>query len=253
MKGFIKISLIFFIVIFLLSCATKTLKLKDKEDAFYIMEKLKLYNDNVKTFDGNAIIFRRDSKRSSSFKAKVIASRETNGLKIDINDFVFNKPLVSIIKNNSEVLVISYIKKEFYSSNYDDFDFRKMTGFDIPKELFTDAILGKVYIINGIIKTSSDNNKSLYVKNDNIAEEIYLNSEFLPSKIFYFTEDGLYEVIFNKYIMINNLMFPAKITIKKKDDMILEINYREANLNNMFKKEALLIDMSILNSYRKVE
>jgi len=244
--------LLLVIVVFLFSCATGDLQLKSDGNTQYLIEKLKLYNKNHKTVNGKAFIFYKSGERASSFKAGIIADDNNKSLKIDINDFVFNNPLGSIVKNLDTILAISYIKKEYFYFNYYDFDFKKFIGFDIPKEIFLEAVFGKVYIISGNITSNSYNNSTLSIENSKMKEKIYLTNNNLPSKVIYSLEDGLYEIRFNKYIEVDNLSFPTKV-VMKKDDKSLEINYKDVALNKTIDSNLFIVDKSFLKDYREVD
>jgi hypothetical protein len=216
------------------------------------LRELTAYNEGVKTLQAKAFLMYRTEEKTATFKVLVQSSKGSSNFRIDVSDFVFNKPLVSVIKREEDVLAVIYIKKNYYSLHYEDLDFSKMTGFPIPKELLVSSLLGKVFIYEEQKDISSPQDHALLIIGDDGQETIHLNSDFQPVKVQYLFSSDAFLVTFSKFQSHENLSFPKKITLENEQGT-LEINYTNISLNSAIADQAFSVDATLLENFSEVQ
>jgi len=236
------------------SCTLKTLRVGipvEADESISLLTRLNSYNDMVITIKGKALSVYREGGKTVSLKTNIVTDEKESMFRVDLFDFVFRKPLISIIRKGGDVLAVIYTRKEYYTLSFEDFDFRKMIGFDLPKEILVSAIAGNVYIIEGESVVSDPDNLTLSIEGGAGRELIRFNREYLPVEVKYDYSTALYYIRFDKYKIVDNFYFPHKIIIKNEDRMF-EINYTDIDVNIAVENEAFSFDDSVLNGFARI-
>lgn len=250
-RGYI---LLFLIILSFNSCTLKTSRVGipvETDGSFSLLTRLHSYNNTVTTIKGKALTVYREGEKTVSLRADIVTDEKEIMFRIDLFDFVFKKPLISIIRKTGDILAVIYTKKEYHTMSFENFDFQEMTGFDLPKEILMSAIAGNVYIIEGEAVVSDPDNLLLSIEGEAGRELIRLNREYLPVEVEYYYGTVLYHISFNKYKIIDNFYFPHKIIIKN-GGRILEINYTDIKVNTAVGNEVFSFDDSVLNGFARI-
>ncbi len=239
-------------VLFFLSCAIRQeAVIEERKKSLSLLEKLNAYNETVESLQGNAFIVYRDGKEALSFKLQVIAQRKIQNIRLDLCDFVFKNPLVSVIKKSNNILAVIYLKKAYHSFGLEDMDFNSLIGFDIPTDVLLNSLLAKVYIMGSCTEVSQAEYSQLYIEGDKGSERVIFNDDSFPVEIHYTFHDDLYLVTFSKYNVVNDSLFPYRITIKN-ENRILEINYTEIDIDTSIDDNAFSIDSTVLKDFTEL-
>jgi hypothetical protein len=222
------------------------------EEGIPLLISLNKYNDSVVTVEGNALTVYREEGNTISLKTEIISDKKGKKFRIELSDFVFKVPLVSIVRNNNDILAVVHNKKEYYTLTFEYFDFREMTGFDIPKEILVGSMTGDVYLIEGETKVTNPEDLLLSIEGETAKELIRFNSESLPVEAQYIDKTDIYTVKYEKYKNIDNIDYPHRIIIKHEDNQ-LEINYTEVKINKLLDGTVFEFDGFDLKQYRKVD
>ena len=254
LKMFFMLPLIFF----MLSCSLRTTKIGgpvepplETEESLPLLTRLNKYNDMVRTLEGSAFTVYRTDEKTISLKMDIITDKKERRFRIDLFDFVFKVPLVSIVRNDNDVLAVVHNKKEYYTLTFEYFDFWEMTGINIPKDILISSITGEVHMIKGETVISSTEDLLLSIEGETGLELVRFNNDDLPVEAHFIYETESYIVNYEKYKNIENIDYPHKITIKH-DDSRLEINYAEVKLNTVVESAAFDFDRSVLEEYTRV-
>jgi len=232
--------LIFFLIS---SCTLKTVKVKEEEEdeALFLLSVIQNYNDSFDNVEGSALVVYKEGERTLSLKAGIIAIADLSNIRIDVEDFVFKKKLVTVAKNGDDVLTVNHIKKTYIQSNYSNLDFKKALGFDIPAELLINFIIGRVPVAEGSYEGDISRRPKLYIQGKEDKEMVFFNRELLPEKIEYYQKDEHYTVIFSKFQNKNETYFPQKIAICSGNKS-LEISYTRLNINTKLSSSVFNIE-----------
>ena len=255
-----KIKMIFipFLLLFITSCSLRTAKVSgpektsaENEEGIALLRTLKLYNDKVKTVKGSALAVFRENENTVSLKTEIVTDKKEKKFRIDLSDFVFKVPLITIIRNNNEILAVVHNKKEYYTLAYENFDFRNMTGINIPKDILVGSMTGGVYLIEGETAVSSPKDLLLSIESENGKQLVKFNDESLPVEAQYLNNTDICTVKYEKYKKIDGINYPYRIIIKNGDGQ-LEINYSDIKLNRLLESNAFELVGLNLNEYRHV-
>ncbi len=230
------------------SCMARIQKTGVEEDtASLLMKKLAVYNGSMKEMTGTAIMFYKDDNQTLSFRAAVIW--RSGDLRLDLNDFVFKKPVLTFIKNGSDVLIVRHMKKEFYLMKYDALDLKKLVGIDIPSDLLLPSIVGRVYI-EGKEAVSPLDSTTLLIAGSGMREEIHFDEDYLPTSTTVTFSPDVYTLTLTKFNRYNEVSFPQKISLTA-GGKALEINYSEAHINEYTDDSSFNIESSIPHGYTR--
>jgi len=246
-KHCIRLFLIISLILLVVSCATRINKSVVEEDtASLLMRKLAVYNDSIQEMTGKAIMFYKDGNRTLSFRATVVS--RNGDLRLDLNDFVFKKPVLTLIKRGSDVLIIQHMKKEFYLMKYDVLDLEKLAGIDILPDILLPSITGRVYIIDEHSSVSPLDFTTLRIEGSNMHEEIQFNEDSLPTRTTITSLPVVYILTLKKFNRYNNVFFPQKISLTD-GEKVLEISYSEVHINEYIDNSSFNIEKSIPRGY----
>jgi hypothetical protein len=242
----------------MLSCSLRTAKIGapvetplETEESQLLLTWLNEYNEMIRTIDGNALTIYRTDEKTISLKTDIITDKNEQRFRIDLFDFVFKAPLVSIVRNDNDVLAVIHNKKEYYTLTFEYFDFRELTGINIPKEILVSSITGEVYMLKGETVLSSPEDLLLSIEGETGLELVRFNSDSLPVEAQFIYETESYIVNYEKFKNIANIDYPHKITIKHNDAQ-LEINYAKVKLNTLVEGTAFDFDWAVLEKYTRV-
>ena len=259
MKINVKIFFLPFLILFMISCSLRTAKVSgpvetpaETEVSIPLLTNLNGYNDRVDTVEGNALTVYREEGSTISLKTEIVSDKNGQNFRIDLSDYVFKVPLVSIVKNNNDILAVVYNKKEYYKLTFNYFNFHEMTGINVPKEILVSSMTGNVYLIEGETAVSSPEDDLLSIEGRTGRELVRFNGESLPIEAQYIDETDIYTVRYEKYKKIDNIDYPHRIIIKHQDSQ-LEINYTDIKLNGSLDSSVFEFDRFDLNEYRKVD
>jgi len=258
LKKKLKIFFMLLFLFFLLSCSLKTTKIGESveapletEESLPLLTRLNEYNEMVRTVEGNALTIYRTDEKTISLKTDIIRDKKEQRFRIDLFDFVFRVPLVSIVRSDNDVLAVIHNKKEYYTLTFEYFDFREMTGINIPKDILVSSMTGEVHMIKGETAISSPKDLLLSIEGETGLELVRFNNDSLPVEVQFIFETESYIVNYEKYKNIANIDFPHKITIKH-DDSRLEINYAEVKLNTVVESTVFDFDGSVPEEYTRM-
>ncbi len=213
------------------SCASKMEREADEQkSSSVLLGRLSQYNDSVKTIDAEALFLYKDSSKTLSFRAFVVVDDRTERLRLELTDYVFKRPVITIVRNEEEIIALLYTKKEYYRLQYSSLDIEKLTGLDIPKEILIPSLLGKVYTGTGSGIVSSVDAYTLQIDNGDFTQDVFFNETLLPIRILFKLAHGSYELVFNNYLKLQDIQFPKKITVQN-NDRFLEISYTTTLIN----------------------
>ncbi|GEM_PF-1455438 len=235
--------------LFITSCATAPKKTTDEAGILY--EKLLVHNRRVYSLKGEAMVVYREPDRTLSFRGFVLSNEENGGFRLDLSDFVFNKPLVTVTRNGGAVLAVMHYRKAYYSASWEEINMKKITGFDIPRELLISTVMGKVYAENTDCRTEGD---VLILEGAGAYREhrVYFKDEVI-SRVVYGFEESEYEVLFQKYRAVEGIEFPQKIVVEMSGEgSVLEILYSQVDLNRVSETDDFSLDGVDLNNYENL-
>lgn len=248
MRRFLSNVLILIFLPLMLSCSVRRVKREETpHEGSVLFQYLLSYNQEVQNLKGKTLLIYRAGEKTLSFKASVAAMDSGRFLRIDFTDFIFKKPVVSIVRREDEVITIMYTKKLYYRERYADFHFEETTGFNIPKELILKSVLGKVHIFDG--RLIKDGSSTILMENDTSSIRIFFNNEPYPIKTVYSFQEDVYTVEFSGFHKFQPGAFPSKIVIKNEEST-LDIIYTDVAINDTLDEKIFLIEDSELQDLR---
>jgi hypothetical protein len=215
-----------------------------------LLSRLSQYNDRIKTIKGEALFLYKDSSKTLSFRAIVVVDDRTKRLRLELTDYVFKKPVITIVRNAEEIVAVLYTKKEYYRLQYSSLDIEKLTGLEIPKEILMPSLLGKVYTGTGSGIVSTVNANTLQIDNGDFTQDVFFNETLLPIRTLFRLAHGSYNLIFNNFLKLQDTQFPQKIIVKN-NDRFLEISYTSVLINQELDFRSFQIDELNLTDFNR--
>jgi len=215
-----------------------------------LIERLNHHNGRIHTVDARALVVFREADRNFSFRATLSVENHGENLRLDLSDFVFKKPLLSIVKNGEQVTTILYTKRSYFEMPYEQLDMKKISGLNIRKEILLSALMGKVYIEEQNSVTSSPEPHLLIIENSYMKETISFNDQLLPVSVFYDFQNDVYTMTFREYIRIGDLVFPKKVTVRNQD-RVLEANYSDVSVNQPLDPEIFHVSEEDIGGFER--
>ncbi|MFW6138498.1 MAG: hypothetical protein ACOC7U_04925 [Spirochaetota bacterium] len=246
--------LLFFLTgILLTSCAVKPLKKEEvKERTQLLRGKLSSFNERINTLQGEGILIYKEKDQAKSFRYSVFADQKTSNFRLDLYDFVFKKPLVSIVKSNYQVTAVVYFKKVYYRTIYERLDMKILTGIDIPEDILRNSLMGMVYYPENPSKVYAEGCCSIHFESNSMTQNIVFNDQLFPKNIDYVWPEHFLSINFNNYSVHDTEPFPEKIKLSSENSAVsVEINYRKLTLNGVLEKDNFNIDPQILSRYTR--
>jgi len=243
-------------VAMLVGCARYVIKTEKPQNIAELKRKideLQNYNNGIDYFQGKAIVIYRkkqgDEEKVYSFRARVYSSPENN-LRINISDFLLNKPVLSVSVVSKSVTIVDHLHLRLIQKNMEEIDLSSFIELPLPLDFFMKSITGKVYIIGPEDYLLSGSTSILEISNSKSKEIIYFNSDPLPARIELIIEDRHIIVSFEKRINESNSV-PKKIVFTTGDES-LEINYSQILVGECFEDSIFLMNDIDTSRLKKV-
>lgn len=216
-------------LLFLSSCAAKQVVETGKGECA-LVQALYRYNQTVHALEGEGIGIYRDTDNTLSFRTKVTAFWPEMNLRLHIQDFVFKKPLLTLVKEGAEVKAALHTRKQYLVVDYRNADFADLTGFNIPKEIVIPTLMGKVYV-ESPSDVSIAGPHTLEMSGTSVTGTISFDG-WRPSRIRYRFPGETFTVTFGKFVPVEGGAFPQKISMESEEGRgRLEITYSSSLLN----------------------
>jgi hypothetical protein len=239
------------IVFALNSCAVKREHALPETDAPLLMDRLNHYNQLVHDVDAQALVVFKDSDRNYSFRAALSAVGNGEKLRLTLSDFVFKKPLLSIVKNGDDLTAILYTKKQYVQVPYEDLDMEEISGLDIRKEILLAALMGKVYTDEQSSVITSPDPLTLVIEgNDDQKQIVSFDSQLLPHEVTYLGSYQVYSMVFHEYMAVAGLYFPKRVSVTH-EDRALEASYSEVRVNQALSADVFHVDDTVLEGFER--
>jgi hypothetical protein len=216
-----------------------------------LLGRLSYYNDSIKTIEGEALFLYKDSSKTLSFRAVVVVDDRTKKLRLELTDYVFKKPVLTIVRTGEEIIAVLHTKKEYYRLQYSSLDIEKLTGLNIPKEILMPSLLGKVYTGTGSGIVSSVDAYTLQIDNSDFQQHVYFDETLFPVRTLFRLTQGSYNLFFSNFLKLHDGQFPQKITIEN-NERFLEISYISVLINQELDIGSFQIDDLNLTDFNRV-
>jgi hypothetical protein len=242
---------LFFIIGALSSCATRTDYVEPETHPGELMDRIVQYNRMVRSVDAQALVVFKDGDKQYSFRAALRAEGNGSKLRLTLSDFVFKKPLVSIVKNEDVFTAIVYVKKEYIQEPYEELDVVEVTGLRIKKEILLAALMGKVYVDgNNSVLTSPNPTTLIIERHEGRREIVSFDSRMLPSEVTYARGYREYSTIFHEYMLVDGVYYPKKMSIVHEDQE-LTANFSDVRVNGILDSAFFQLDAEELGNFER--
>jgi outer membrane lipoprotein-sorting protein len=242
---------LFFVVAVLSSCATRTDYVEPGKDPGELMDRIDQYNRMVRSVDARALVVFKDGEKQYSFRATLLAEGNGNKLRLTLSDFVFKKPLVSIVKNENVFTAIVYVKKQYIQEPYEELDVVEVTGLRIQKEILLATLMGKVYVDGGpSVLTSPDASTLIIDCHEGEREVVSFDSRMLPSEVTYARDYRKYRTVFHEYMLVDGVYYPKKLSIVYEDQE-LTANFSDVRVNRSLDSATFQLDDEELGNFER--
>jgi hypothetical protein len=217
-----------------------------------LKEKVAAYNEKVSNLKADAFLVYRDGEHTLSFRTDVISRNQLESIRMDLYDFVFKTPIISMAKRGNEIFAVLYMKKQYFSTTLDALDFKQVLGFDVPVELLFHSLLAKVYIPDSEYEAEQVDDYNLELQEPGITQRITFNEDLIPVDVLYTFMDDEYNVKFEKHDRIADIEFPLKITLRDRE-RVLELNYSNVTLNAGVSEETFFLEDIIPEDFTQAD
>ena len=222
------------------------------ERGYFLLAQLAGNSETLKSFEGDALVVYKEGEKTESLRARVAFNRDSAQFRLDLYDFVFKKPVVTVVRNGDEVFAALHLKKKYYRNSYESFDFQNLVDINVSKDILFHSMLGEVYISEQEGKISSKGMYALTVEADNEKTDVLFDDQTLPVQAEYSGDAGVYLVRFMKYRVEGDVQFPRKVTIESGEKM-LEMNYTEFSVNRPVSGQLFVLDNSVIADYNRFQ
>ena len=124
----------------------------------------------------------------------MVVQQNGEHIRLDLSDFVFKKPVLTLVKNNDQVTALMHMKKKGYLMSYDSMSIEELSGFKLRKEILLPALMGKVFVDAHNASLISPDPNTLIIESDTVREVVTFDAEWLPKNV-------EYEISGDAYIM----------------------------------------------------
>jgi hypothetical protein len=232
----------------LYGCATQTEMVYEESDGRQLVEKLNAYNDSIRAIEAHTLLMYSDGDNNYSFRAFIVAQNNGEYMRLDLSDFVFKKPVLSLVKSGDSVTALLHMKKRAYQMDYESLSLEALSGLNVHKEILFPALMGKVFVDVKDTVTSSPDAKTLVVESEGFREVVTFNSNWLPQNVEFAMRDDVYTLSFKTFDVVEEIYFPGKISLSNLNRR-LEATYREVRINEAIDMELFVIDEESLSGY----
>lgn len=219
------------------SCASQPIR-ETTDDCGKLLHGVCLYNQNVHALEGEGIGIYRSQSDNLSFRARINAYWPELNLRLDVQDFVFKKPLITLVRQGGRLHAAIHPRKRYMVMDYQNANFAELTGFDFPRQLIIPTLMGKVYFEeDSVVEVDRD---TLIFRGKTVETSLTLNRELLPHIVEYRFQDVSIAVSFEKYIFQQGASFPRRIQVEDSTGAkSLAITYSEVLLNQTLRRVSL--------------
>jgi hypothetical protein len=234
----------------LYSCATRTETVQEENEAAVLVTKLKEYNSSIHAIEASALLMYSDGDKTYSFRVQVTAHNNGENMRLDLSDFVFKKPILTIIKNNDKVTALLHTQKKYYSTTYEDLNIEVLSGLRIRKEILLPALMGKIYVDSEGGSVISPDPETLIIETEEYRETVPFDHDWLPRSAEYIVEYDVYSVTLGSFTSTEGVYFPWKVTLTNLNRQ-LEATYKEVRVNGTIDTGLFLLDEKSLADYTR--
>jgi hypothetical protein len=234
----IKLSLLLLSAVFLLQggCATQnktqtqTQILEQEKTEDILVERLNAYNDDVHTIDARALVVYKENDKTFSFRSRIVVEQNGEYLRLDLSDFVFKRPVLTMIKERDEVIAILHTKKAYYRMPYEAFDPARISGVNLDGEMLITTLMGKVFLDRESSSYRSPEPRILDVENASFTQSIRFDDRLLPVHVEYDFRGDRYVLSLEKFMESDGVHFPQSISLQHSA-RLLEASFSEVHIN----------------------
>jgi hypothetical protein len=232
----------------LYGCATQTELVQEEGDGSQLVEKLNAYNESIQTIEAHALLMYSDGDRNYSFRAFIAAQNDGEYMRLDLSDFVFKKPVLTLVKANDSVTALLHMQRRIYHTDYEGLSLEALSGLNVHKEILIPALMGKVFMIANNSDTSSPDARTLVVDSEDLREIVTFDSDGLPQNVQFTMHNDAYILIFKDFAAVKEAQFPEKIVLSSQDRR-LEATYREVRVNETIDMGLFMLDEESMAGY----
>lgn len=221
----------------LASCASQPIQ-EATDGRGKLLQAVFLYNQKVHALEGEGIGMYRSQSDNLSFRARINAYWPESNIRLDVQDFVFKKPLITLVRQGGKLHAAIHPRRTYFVMDYQNADLAELTGFDFPRRLIIPTLMGKVYLEDDSV--AGVEGDRLVFRGKSVETVLTLNRELLPRAVEYRFQDEHIEVSFGKYTTEQGATFPRKIRVESaKGEKKLEITYSDVLLNQTRRQVSL--------------
>jgi hypothetical protein len=221
---------------------------QDENNEQMLLEKLKEYNGSISSIEARALLMYNDGDKNYGFQAVIAVQQNGERIRLDLSDFVFKKPVLTLIKNNDQVTALLHMKKKGYLMSYDSMSIEELSGFKLRKEILLPALMGKVFVDTHNTSLISPDSKTLIMESDKIREMVTFDAEWLPRSVEYEIFGDVYIMNFVSFSALEDHLFPEKVTLSTLNRQ-LEATYKDVRVNGYVDDGMFIIDEETLSGY----
>jgi outer membrane lipoprotein-sorting protein len=234
----------------LYSCATRTETVQEESDADVLVTKLKEYNSSIHAIEAAALLLYADGDKTYSFRVQITVHNNGKNMRLDLADFIFKKPILTIVKNNDKVTALLHAQKKFYLTTYEDLSIEELSGLKLRKEILLPALMGKIYVDSEGGSVSSPDPETLIIESEEYRETVTFSHDWLPRSAEYIVEYGVYSMTLESFTAIDGVYFPRKVTLTNMNRRI-EATYKDVKVNGGIDTSLFLVDEKSLAGYTR--
>ena len=232
------------------SCATRTETVQEESDADVLVTKLKEYNSSIRAIEAAALLVYTDGDKTYSFRAQVTVHNNGENMRLDLSDFVFKKPILTIVKNDDKVTALLHTQKTYYLTTYEDLNIEELSGLKIRKEILLPALMGKIYVDSEGGSAISPDPETLIIETEEYRETVTFDHDWLPCSAEYIVEYDVYSMTLESFTFTEGVYFPGKVTLTNLNRQ-LEATYKEVRVNGTIDAGLFLVDEKSLAKYTR--
>jgi hypothetical protein len=227
------------------SCGVRPARVGERPGPDQLMRDLSEYNGSVRALEGRALVVYREGEKVTSLKASIAADKARTRYRLELYDYVFNRHILSLVRQGDEVHAVLHVRKESLDVSYEEFELRKTTGIAIPKDVLFKSMIGEVYVGGGGTAAQGEAAGSLTIEYPpteyGLAREtVVFDESGVPVEATFLQGDETFTVRFSKHKAWGGQRFPSKISIEGAGRSI-EINYTDLELNRELQEQAFEI------------
>jgi hypothetical protein len=240
--------LLFPLFLLLLSCATRTEITEEGRDADILLAKLNMYNASIHSIQANALVLYTDGDRTYSFRAKLVVNMNGQNMRLDLADFVFKKPLLTIVKSEGDITALIHTQKKYYLTSFEDFRIEDLTDLRMKKEILLPALMGKVYVASERSIVTSPDEETLIIEHEDFRQTVSFSKEWLPQSAQYTYGYDVYSLTLDSFTYTSEVYFPERVVLVNKNRQ-LKASYTDVQVNGTVDSQIFNVDEKEIAGY----